>query len=285
VAGNPMVESAIMDTRSSAPGIVFGSTDMDYVLLNSVHTGTLKGGGLSTTSIISLLSAVRSRGGRIVIKLCNGHDFYVQNSDGTFSFTKWKQLVDRFKVVNLGPYIADGTIIGHYLIDEPQNASRWGGKVIPQSTLEAMAQYSKQNWPTMTTFVRTVPSWLAKSSVNYTYLDAGWAQYTSSKGNVSTWIVAEVNAAKSKGLGLAVGLNVINGGNGSSGIRGTRSGTYSMSASELKTYGTALLGQSYSCAFYMWQYNSTYYGRSDVKTAMADLSSKARSHAKTGCRQ
>jgi hypothetical protein len=58
-----------------------------------------------------------------------------------------------------------------------------------------------------------------------------------------------------------------------------------MSASELKTYGNVLLNQTYACGFLTWMYNSSYFGRSDVKSSMSALASRARSHAKTSCRQ
>ncbi len=276
---------AIMETRSSLPGIVHGSFNMPNSYLNAVHTGWMQGGPLSPENIISQLSSARAKGGRVVIKLCKGRDQYVKNSDGTFSLTKWKALVDRYKNLKLAPYISDGTIIGHYLIDEPHRASRWGGKIIAQATLEAMAKHSKQLWPTMTTIVRVAPSWLASSSVNYPYLDAGWSQYTSGKGDAGKWVASEAAAAKRKGLGLVVGLNVLDGGNGSSKIRGSSSGKWAMSASELRNYGGAMLAQSHACAFFNWTHDVTYYGRSDIKSAMADLSAKARAHAKTSCRQ
>lgn len=275
-------------TAGTQPGIVFGSWFMDVSDLNSVHTGTLRGGGLTPTNILTLLSGARAKGGRVVIKLCMGSDSYVKNSDGTFSFTKWKALVDRFKTVNLGPYINDGTILGHFLIDEPSRTARWGGKVIPQSTLEAMAKYSKQLWPSMTTLVRVVPSWLAQGGITFTYLDAGWLQYAANKGDVTKLVAAEVAAARNKGLGLVVGMNVLDGGNGSSGLKGTYTGARAMSATELKTYGTALLNQSYVCGFYNWTYNyfgPSYYARSDVKSSMTYLSTKAKAHARTSCRQ
>jgi hypothetical protein len=281
----PDSTTPVVETASSMAGIVFGTTGLDASQITSVHTGTLRGGGVTESSIGSLLAAVRAKGGRIVLKLCNGSDSYVKNSDGTFSLTKWKALVARFRNSNLGPYISDGTIVGHYLIDEPQHTQRWGGKAISPATLEAMAQYSKSLWPTMPTFVRTLPSWLAASSTTYRYLDAGWAQYVSGKGNVSTYIATEVAAAKKKGLGLMVGLNVLDGGNGSSRIPGTTRGKYAMSASEIRTYATALLGQSYVCGLYNVTYSSSYYGRSDVKSAFADMSAKARAHPKTSCRQ
>jgi hypothetical protein len=189
------------------PGIVFGSQGMQPADLNSIHTGTWAGGSISPDNVIAFLSAVRSKGGRAVIKMSMGSDKYITNSDGTFSLTKWKGLVDRFRRVNLGPYISDGTLLGHFLIDEPHRAVRWGGKIISHATVEAMAQYSKSIWPSMTTFARVVPSWLATSSITYRALDAGWLQYAADKGDVTKLVTAEVAKAKLKGLGLLVGLN------------------------------------------------------------------------------
>jgi hypothetical protein len=270
------------------PGIVFGSYGMDPANLNSVHTGTLRGGGITETNVLQFLAAIKAKGGRLVLKMCNGQDSYVKNADGTFSFTKWKALVDRFRKVNLGPYISDGTLLGHFLIDEPQRAAKWGGKVIPQATVEAMAAYSKQIWPTLPTLARVVPSWLASAPVRYNALDAGWLQYGSGKGDPAKMVASETAVAKQKGLGLLIGLNILDGGNGSSGVRGWSRGKWAMTASEIRNYGSALLSQSYACGFFNWTYQyfgPTYYSRSDIKSAMADLSSKARAHARTSCRQ
>lgn len=279
------INGVIINT-STHPGIAFGTFNMENTVLSSVHTGSLRAGSVPG-SFLPVLAGAKAKGARLAIKLTGGSASHVKNADGSFNFTKWKALVDKYKSVtsSFAPYIADGTILGHYLIDEPNMAHRWGGKEIPQATIEAMAKYSKQIFPTMPTLVRVVPTWLASAPVTYTYLDAGWAQYTAVKGDAARWVASEVSAAKSKGLGLTVSLNVLNGGNGSSGIRGTESGKYSMSASELRSYGSALLNQSYTCALFQWMYNSTYFGRSDIKSAMAELSGKARAHTKTSCRQ
>jgi hypothetical protein len=277
--------AATLDNRSSNPGIVFGTFNMRNNYLNSVHTGWMNGGPLEPSSILSWLSGARAKDARVVVKLSKGKDSYIKNSNGTFSLTKWKDLVGRYRSVNLGSYINDGTIIGHYLIDEPHRASRWGGKAISQATLEEMAAFSKQLWPSMTTLVRVAPSYLASSSVSYKHLDAGWTQYTAGKGDAARWVASEAAAARKKGLGLVVGLNVINGGDGSSKIRGERSGMWSMSGSEIRKYGEAMLGESLACAFFNWQHDTDYYDRSDVKSAMADVSAKARAHARTSCRQ
>jgi hypothetical protein len=275
---------AVLDNRSSASGIVFGTWDMQNSYLNSVHTGWMNGGPLDPTNILSWLSGARAKHARVAIKLCKGSDKYVKNDDGTFSFSKWKTLVTRYQSVNLGSYITDGTILGHFLIDEPNRTSRWGGKAISPTTLEAMAQYSRQLWPSMTTMVGEEPSRLA-TTATYTYLDAAWAQYASSRGDAAQWAAAEVAAAKRKGLGLVVGMNVLDGGNGSSKIAGYTSGRYAMSASEIRSYGSALLAQSYTCGFFSWRHDTGYYGRSDVSSAMSDVSANAKAHAKTSCRQ
>jgi hypothetical protein len=278
-------ETIVPTAGSALPGIPFGSTNLPADYLTTVHTGSLLGGPLSPGNIVSVLTAIRSKGGRIVVKLCKGRDMYIKNADGTFSLTKWKALVNQYRNVNLAPFIADGTILGHYLIDEPHRTARWGGKIISQATIEEMAAYSKSIWPAMPTLARVVPSWLAAAPTTYTHLDAGWLQYVPNKGEVTTLVTAEIAAAKQKGLGLVLGLNVMDGGNGSSKIPGVTRGKYAMSATELRTYGTALLNQSYACGFYMWTHNTSYYGRTDIKAAMAELSAKAKTHAKTSCRQ
>jgi hypothetical protein len=274
-----------LDNRSPLAGIAFATISMPVNDLTSVHTGTLLGGPVTPSNVLSVLATARAKKGRLFLKLCKGRDEYVQNSDGTFSLTKWKALIDGYRSLNLAPYIADGTLIGHFLIDEPHRASKWGGKVIPHATVEAMAQYSKSIWPTLTTVVHTQTPWLANSPITYRYLDAGWTQYAAGKGEVTRWVTTEVGAAQSKRLGLVMGLNVLDGGNGSSGIRGPSSGKWSMSATELKTYGKVVLSHSYGCAFVMWNHNLTYYGRSDIRAAMSTLSLKATSHTKTSCQQ
>lgn len=277
--------AAVLDTRSSRPGIAFASFSMSNAYLDNVHTGWMSGGSLSPQNILSNLSGARAKGGRVVIKLCMGRDKYVKNADGTFSLTKWKALVSRFKSVDLNPYIADGTIIGHYLIDEPHRPQRWGGKGISQQTLEEMARFSKELWPGMSTIVRVAPSWLASTSLQYKYVDAGWTQYTAGKGDAAKWVASEASAASRKGLGLIVGLNVLDGGNGSSRIRGFTGGKWAMSASEIRNYGSAMLGTPLACAFFMWTHDPKYYGRSDIRSAMSSVSDQARGHSKTSCRQ
>ena len=178
--------------------------------------------------------------------LAGNQSHYVDRSGG-FNLSKWKARIDRYRGINFSSYINDGTIIAHYLIDEPYDASNYGGRTVPGATLEEMARYSKQLWPSMKTVVRAEPYYIQWSG-KYKYLDAAWAQYLSRKGDPSAYIARNVSTAKQMGLGLIVGLNIVHG--------GTPNGSW-MSASEVEKWGAALLSSAYSCAFISWQYSSS----------------------------
>jgi len=278
-----MAPTGTETAEAGGTGIVFASSALTVAQINSVHTGLVE--TPTPSNLLSFLSQLRQKNGRVLIKLGGSENSY-KNSDGTFNLTKWKSNVDRFRNIDFSSYIADGTIVGHYLVDEPHYKGRWGDQGISQATVEAAAQHSKLRWPNMPTLVSAPANWLASASITYVYLDAAWATYRSkTSSNPGEWLAQQVKRAQSKKLGLVAGMNVLDGGDGSSGIRGTQPRTWAMSAAELKRYGSALLAQSYICAFSMWRYSDSYYGRADVKSAMAELSTKARNHARTSCRQ
>ena len=263
------------------PGIVFASYNLQLSQLNSIHTGTILAS--TPSNLLSSLKTVKDRGGRVLLRLHG--DQAVRNADGTFNLEKWKSQVARFRNVNFGSYIDDGTIVGHFVADEPHFPSRWGGKIIPQATVEAMAQYSKQLWRNLITITSAPPTWLASAGISYTHLDAGWAIYYAKLGNPSTWLDKQIAKASPLKLGLVASLNVLDGGNGSSGFSGNYPNKFAMSASELRSYGAAILSRTYICAFAMWKYTSDYYGRSDIQSAMRDLSADARNNPTTSCRK
>jgi hypothetical protein len=252
-----------------APGMPFGNMAQPVTLFGSLYNG----GKITTgpSGLKSELATIKSRGGRVVLMLAGSSKYY-KDASGHFSLTKWKQRIDRYRSVNFGSYITDGTIIGHFLMDEPQDPSNWNGVPVTQSQVESMGQYSKQLWPGMPTVIRVVPTYFTS---NPRYVDAAWAQYLSRFGSVSNYINSNVNAAKARGLALIVGLNVLDGGYPK---------LSPMSASEVKTYGAALLSNSYPCAFVSWQYNSSYFGSSGIKDAMQYLRNKAASHSFKSCR-
>ena len=174
------------------------------------------------------LAAIKARGGRIVLMMAGSESNYKDGS-GHFSLTKWKQRIDRFRGINFTSYINDGTIIAHYLIDEPQDKGNWHGVPISPATVDAMGQYSKQLWPGMATVVRTEPRFFSSKP---RYIDAAWAQYLARMGDANAYIRRNVADAQKRGLALIVGMNIRHG--------GTPNGS-AMSSSEVERYGSALL--------------------------------------------
>jgi hypothetical protein len=230
--------------------------------------------------LIRDLDGARRVGARLFISFAGSEEFN-RDSNG-FSLAKWEQRVDRFRGVDLTSFIADGTIIAHFLLDEPQDPTNWNGKPVSPAQIEEIAKYSKQVWPSMLTVVRAFPDYL--QGYEYPDLDAIRIQFLDRFGPIEDFIAAQVQGAKALHLGLVGGLNVLNGGSKTSGIPGRRAGKYAMNADEIRSWGGKFLSEPYICGFLMYQYESTYFSRPDIQAALSDLSQLARSRPEKTCR-
>jgi hypothetical protein len=271
--GQPDGSVTLAEAPSVAPasfdgGIPFGTWEQPTGTLGATYNGAMR--IIGPAMLLRELANIKSRGGKVAIKLSMG-DKHVKDGAGNFSLTKWKNTVDQFKGVNFRSYIDDGTIIGHYLMDEPNDPRNWNGERVSPATLEEMARHSKQIWPDMPTLVRTHPDYLGS---NHRYLDGAWAQYLHRRGNVNDYVRTNVAEAQKRGLALVVGLNVLNGG-----PNGTR-----MSAQEVEAWGSALLSSSYPCAFLMWRYSRDFLESRGMESAMASLRRKAENRGTKSCR-
>ena len=256
---------------SFAGGIPFGTFAQPTNAFGDVFSGAHR--IIYPQFLVKELAAIKSRGGKVIIRLSYG-DRYIKDGDGSFNLNKWKSMVDRYKNVNFNSYISDGTIVGHYLIDEPQDVRNWDGRAIPPATIEEMARYSKERWPNMPTIVRTWPDYLDDYNGSYRHLDAAWAQFAANRWPDAKKFLAEnVAKAKRKNLALVVGLNIIHG----------SPQKREMSASQVREYGSDLLSDSYPCAFISWQYRSSYMS-SSIKEAMKDLRRQAQNRSSKSCK-
>ncbi|MFL5495050.1 MAG: hypothetical protein ACJ8DC_11765 [Gemmatimonadales bacterium] len=266
--------------RSAASGIPFGLFGMKGRNLVDPYTSAVQ--PAKPEAILGDLAAARARGARIVVNFAGGGggggpvDAY-----GHFDYDSWKALVDRFRPIadQLNGYVADGTLFANLIIDEPSAKKRWGGDV-PTATLDQMAEYSKSLFPKLTTAVREGPRELQNYS--WRYLDASWAQYTAKRAPVGEYVSTEAAAARAKGLGLIVGLNISKGGDGSSGLG--KSNEWSMTGKEILQYGHALLDTPDACAFLSWDSRPNVIDRPEVAAALQELAAAAKAHPATSCR-
>jgi hypothetical protein len=231
-------------------------------------------------TLLAKLEAARRTNGRVLLSF-TGNEKYIRDSGG-FSLSIWKKRVDRFRGIDLSSYIADGTLMGHFILDEPSDPTNWNGHLVSLADIEEMARYSKEIWPDLPAIIRAWPAYL--KGYQYKYLDATWVQYHSRFGSVDEFIANNVRDAKASGLALAVGLNVVAGG-GKEGLPGYYRDKNAMTASELRTWGSALLAVPDICAFFLYTYNSDYFALPDIQAAMAELSAKAQSLPNHLCRR
>jgi hypothetical protein len=102
------------------------------------------------TGIVIFLNCVRLKRQRVVVAMTGGLST-LYTTDGKFDMAKWKRRMNSFNttaiknVVAAG--VADGTIIGNTILDEPETP-RWGG-VLTKPQLDEMAAYVKAMFPTL----------------------------------------------------------------------------------------------------------------------------------------
>lgn len=232
-------------------------------------------------TVMAKLEAARRTNSRVLLNFSGTS--VKDDITGGFSLDKWKQKVDRFRGLDFSSYIADGTLIGHFLMDEPSDPNNWNGHRVSPAEIEAMAKHSKEIWPDLPAIIRAWPDYLKGN--DFTYLDAAWAQYHERLGPIDPFIEENVRGAEELGLALVLGLNVLAGGGQEEGLPGYHNDKFAMNASQVRTWGNALLDQPYVCAFFMFRYPSAYYDRPEIQEALAELGEKAASLPNTPCRR
>jgi hypothetical protein len=280
------------DTTGNPPGTP--PTHVGLAFGHAQQPATTWAAGTGTTvytaqpeSLLVRREAARRLNLRLYISFC-GSAPYVRDANG-FNLTMWKQRVDRFRGLNLQSYIDDGTIAGHFLLDEADDKSNWNGKIVPVQYIEQMAAYSKSIWPTMPAIVRAFPDYLATYSGKYDQLDGVRVQYHYRFGDLDHFIESNGSLAKQLGLIVIGGLNVLRGGGPESGLLNgdpnDERPKYFMNASQIKTWGKRFLSEPGLCGFILWEYDSAYIARPDISSAIKDLAQQARGLPNKSCRK
>lgn len=269
-------------------GVPYGMFTLPLDRLRAPITGAAL--AVSRDGIGAVLTAARTGKVRVVLNLGGGKD-NVRGIDGRFDLASWKARIDQYRDVDFAPYVEEGLILAHLLVDEPYAATTWGGREISRADLEEMARYSKSIWPTLPTAVRAPPGWLVAGDTTYADLDIAWAQWAGPGRAGGNWHTPEefrdenVARAKQLGLGLIVGLNHLDGGDGSSGVAGTpdHPGRWQMSPAELVRLGTLLVETPYACAFVSWRYEADFMARPGITAALDSVAAVAGSRGGTSC--
>jgi hypothetical protein len=247
-------------------------------------------------SIVSRINAARQKKQRLILAMTGGTSSNFK-TNGKFDLTKWKNRMNTFKTATIknavAAGVADGTILGNSIMDEPET-KQWGG-VMTKPLLDQMARYVKDIFPTLPVGVNHgAPGYKWRSWERYQVVDYTLNQYMwrATSGNVSAWRDAVVDRARSEGITPAFSLNLLNGGvpDGSgtwdcpgTGGKGTRYPNCRMTASQVSSYGKAV-GPS-GCFMLMWRYDDAFMSKSANVSAFRDVASLLATKSRRSCRR
>ncbi|OGM10748.1 hypothetical protein A2Z22_02585 [Candidatus Woesebacteria bacterium RBG_16_34_12] len=253
---------------TTGDGIIFGPFHLPDTMFGNQFTGAFI--SLRPLNAKEVLDGARKANISLMVNLAGGRNSF-QNEDDSFSVDKFKSRIDQYKEIDFDSYVNDGTLIGHLMFDEPQDPNNWNGLAVSFSDIDEAAKYSKDLWPNLPVGVGGPPTFLKNYS--WSYLDFGFAQYVSKRGNVVSWKNSEVNAAKSAGLGLVLSINVLGGNNGAE-----------VTSDQLKDWGEILASDPYACALLMWKFDENYFSDSDVMSSVDDIVEVSNSQTSTSCK-
>jgi hypothetical protein len=274
------------------------------ILKANTEVFTASIGGVSSDSILARIDAARTKRVKLFLALTGGsHDNYLSTINGVYQFdmAKWKAKMNTFNTTAIktavAAAIADGTIIGNSVMDEPNAAgsgdgNTWGpAGTMTKARVDSLCGYVKSIFPTLPTGVVHRYD-VFEPTKAYRTCDFIVSQYATRLGSVTAYRDGALAMAQRDGIAIAFSMNIINGGiqdrDGTWDCTGTGGlGTYSpncrMTAQELKDYGL-VLGPA-GCAFTLWQYDSDFMARSDNQLSFKDLAGRLATAPAKACRR
>ncbi len=252
----------------------------------------------SPDNVVALIASARAARQRLILVLTGGGPAQY-STGGTFDFRKWRARMDQYDTAPIRAAIAagvaDGTVLGNSIMDEPEHR-HWGG-VMTKPLLDSMAAYGKRAFPTLPMGPSHGPNgyYLWRPAERYRVVDYVLNQYNYwvTTGNAAAWRDKVLAQAKLDGVAVAFSMNILDGGQnaardgawscptGTSAGRGTYEPACRMTATQIRDWGTTL-GPA-GCAMLMWRYDSAAMGREDNQRAMRDVAAALATAPRRGC--
>jgi hypothetical protein len=220
----------------------------DQFGITTFHTSTYS----QSFGVGMLLPMVREAGLQVNLRMAGDHSYYT-TEDGDFDLAAWKAMLAPWAGSGVEEYIDDGTIAYHMLLDDIAN---FDGTKPTGDQLEEMARFSKDRLPGLKVAVREEAARMpTPAGGRYAHLDASMNQYVASYGDVEQYAFINQEAASELGLDLINGLNIADGGDGSSQQPGWGENRWAMSADEIVEYGYVLSAVPGCAMFLAWEYD------------------------------
>jgi hypothetical protein len=266
---------------SSFVPFAFGPDDM-YRGANSATGFTAGQSYADPEGLVALLAKLRANKQRAFLALTGGkHDPYLTN--GKFDLAKWKAGTARYNTrtlrAALDSGVADGTILGYNMLDEPPHPT-WGG-IFTKPLVDSMAAYCKTLFPFMPCGVSVNYRW--RPNERYNLVDFIVAQTWMESQTPASFRDSAVAMAKRDGVGLVLAMNLF----GAAPTAGCepRGSQCLMRPAEVRDWGRTFISEPYACALIMWHYEAPMWARDEYQTQFRDVSSLARTRVSKPCRR
>ena len=271
-------------TTTRTSGVAAFSSSNDYV---------------APDALVSHLATARAKGIHVVLAMTGGsHERY--KTAGVFDLAKWQAAMDGFNTPAIrdavAEGVADGTIIGNSVMDEPQQHGNsddprktWGPSgTMTKVRVDGLCGYVKAIFPTLP--VGVIHDHAAFEPNNsYRVCEYLVAQYASRKGNVVAWRDAGLALAARDGMAIIFSLNLLNGGIQSTwpcpvpqtGGNGTYSPNCRMTPEQIRDWGK-VLGRA-GCALLSWRYDAAFLAKPENQSAISDVAITLSGLPRTRC--
>ena len=218
-----------------------------------------------------------------------------------FDRAKWDATLATFNTAAIRTAIAagvaDGTIIGATVMDEPYvhgggDGNTWGpAGTMTKARVDSLCTEVKRTFPTLAAGVEHQHQ-LFEPTKSYRVCDFIVDQYNSYMGSVTTWRDAGLAMARRDGHAILFSMNVLNGGtqdkDGTWDCTGTGGkGLYSpncrMTPTQVRDFGLAL-GPS-GCGLFMWRYDDAFATNYDNQRSFKDIATTMAAAPGRACRR
>jgi hypothetical protein len=289
-----------------AGGVPFGPfAGWDGTVLKAntdVFSATI--GSVGPDNILARITTARTEGKKLILAMAGGHDPYLTN--GVFDRAKWNAAMQTFNTAAIrdavAKAVADGTIIGNSVMDEPHvhgygDGNTWGPSgTMTKARVDSMCGYVKNIFPSLPTGV-VHQHLVFEPTKSYKVCDFLVSQYSgpTKVGSVTAFRDGGLAYAARDGIAIAFSVNIINGGiqaarDGlwncpltTTGGRGTFDPNCRMTAAQVREYGITL-GLA-GCAMVMWRYDAAFMANAANVLAFKDIANKLATAPAKSCRR
>jgi hypothetical protein len=226
--------------------------------------------------ILARLNEARAKNLTVVMAMTGGgHPQYM--TDGVFDMAKWRAKMDTYNTpaikAAVAAGVADGTIIGNSVMDEPHNhwfANTWGPEgTMNKARVDGMCAYVKNIFPTLP--VGVVHDFtVLEPEKNYQNCEFLLTQYRQSKGDVVAYRNAALAFGRRSGVSIIFALNVLHGGPASASCPkygdDPNGMLCPMTPEQVRSWGLTL-GEA-GCALNMWRFEAAYFNEPTIQSAV-----------------